>query len=232
MSGVTDLVRTLPPDEYPSGALTLADQARGMTITDRDSYAAMVELGLGVKALMDQAEAHHRPVIKATDAAHKAACAALNAIVDPLKIAKQIAGAKITAWDLEQQRVAREEQARRDRAEAERAEREAQAAALDAIDAGATIEEVEAIAVPIPMAVSAPPVQRAAGVSKPIPRYSCELTSLKELAAAVVAGTQPETYIMANLPLLNSQARNLKTLFSVPGCRLKTEYGTTFNGRK
>jgi hypothetical protein len=204
-------------------ALTLKDTATAVTITDHATHQAAVELGLGIKALRDEAEAHHRPVIDAAHKAHKAALAALQRIDGPLAEAQRILGAKVTAYQRECQRIEREETARRQREENERAEKEAQQAALDAIDQGASMEEVEAIAVPVPMPVVAPPAPKVSGISKPTPRYSCEVTDQKLL---------PEEYKIPNQTLLDSLARSLKTLFKVPGCKLVTTYGASWTGRK
>lgn len=152
-----------PARELESRALTFPERATALTIRDQASYGMVVELMRGVKELRTEAENHHRPVILAAHAAHKAALAALQRIDDPLKQAESICKGKISAWEMEQRRIEEEarrkaeEEARR-AAEAERqrlaielekarlaAEEAAMAAAMEAELAGASPDAINAI---------------------------------------------------------------------------------------
>jgi hypothetical protein len=224
---VADVVRRTPATQYADTSVMLRDKAQAWQITDAASYAIAVELGLGVKELLDAAEAHHRPVIDAAHKTHKAACDALKRITDPLTDAKRFLASKVTVWDLaERERVQREE-----RLAIEQAAREQEQAALDAIDTGADEAEVDAIvSAPVVAPVTMP--VRAAGVSKPRDNWTAQITDLMELVKAVAAGKVPITALQANTVFLGQQARSLKSLLNYPGVRVVNNPTTAFLGRR
>lgn len=104
---------------------SLAQKVAACVITTHAQFEAAVELTRGVKALMEEAEKHHRPVIDAAHRAHLAATDALKRILKPLKSAEDALKEKIGAWvDSEKRR--REEEESKAREEAARLQREAE----------------------------------------------------------------------------------------------------------
>lgn len=229
---VTDLVRGLRPDEYPSSALTIKEQASAVVITDQATYEVACELGLGIKTLRDRAELHHRGGIKKSYDSWKENCAMLKRIDDPLAEAERVIKSRITTWDLEQQRIRDAEETRLMRESAELAEREVQQSALDAIDSGATEDEVDAIIVTAGVAlmpVFLPPPVRVAGVSPPRANWSAVVDSKGQLIEAAAKGNVLAfAALEPNHILLNQQARSLKSLLNIPGVRAVNKPITAF----
>jgi len=113
----------VPSNELATRANDVTARAAALVIKDQDSYAMANELGKGIQELADEAEAAHRPVIKKTFEAHRAATALLKSIVDPLNEAVRLIKGKIKVWDAEQERIRLAEEARI-RAEQARIQRE------------------------------------------------------------------------------------------------------------
>lgn len=130
-------------------ALTWKGQADGLVVWDQQTYNGAAELLKGIKALRDEAETHHRPVIEAAHKAHKAACDALNRIDRPLSEAERLIKDKTAAFlQAEEQKrrqlqMEAEAEARRRQAEIDRQEREARAAE-EKVRAEALEREIEA----------------------------------------------------------------------------------------
>lgn len=173
----------------------------------------------------------------------KAAKASLKTITDPLKEADQAArllflptfqgldaaddtvrGAVGTYQRAERQKAAdaqaivdaaarREREALADRAAShQEAGREERAEVLE--------ERVAETTAPV-----VPATPKVAGVSTRVSwKAELEPGGLKKLAAAVAAGEQPESLIMANMPALNALAKGSREGMAVPGVRaVKTE---------
>ena len=172
--------------ELQMRAMTLVEQAKALVVNDQPSYQRAVELADVCDQFVTKAEETLRPSVKKAHEAWKSMLGVLQSITDPAGQAKQIAGNKAAFWKVEQDRLAKQEQLRREEAarqahlrelqeaEAERQrlqrladqERELQAKAAAAEQAaqiayaaqqGASQAELEAI-VAEPLAVP-PPVQ-------------------------------------------------------------------------
>lgn len=167
----------IPTEQQPElkqEALTLVQQANGLTVYDQPSYDFACEFVKGVKALRTKAETDIRPAIDAAHKSWKKVLGLLQSIDDPLKQAEASVKGKIGAFVAEQDRIRREEEARaaaeqrrqqmeqirleneaRAKAEAEaraineaarrKAEEEQEAAIALAEAQGATVAEIEAI---------------------------------------------------------------------------------------
>lgn len=140
-----------------------------------------------------------------------------------------------------QERKAREEQARID-AETKKAQQAGDAAAaaalqkqaqearaasdqaqLSAAQQAQTLQD-QAMFVPVP--IIAAEVQKVSGLSQ-THTHAAEITSLKELALAVGQGLVPESYIEANMTLLNKQAKALGEQLNIPGVKVVKKTGIT-----
>ena len=167
-------------------AQTLIQKAQALQVVDQQSYAVATEFISGCDALVKKAESEIRPSVEKAHSAWKSVLGLLQSITKPATDAGQIAREKAARWKVEQDRLAKQEQLRREEAarqahlrelqeaEAERQrlqrladqEREAQAKAAAAEQAaqiayaaqqGASQAELEAI-VAEPLDVP-PPVQ-------------------------------------------------------------------------
>ncbi len=203
-------------------ALTFPQRARAISIADQKGYEAAAELLLAIKELRAEGETHHRPMIDAAHKSHKAAIDGLKRVDGPLAEAEGIIKPKISVY-LTQQENARLEAERIMRAAQEQAAAEALESSIEAAEAdGASREEVSAMIMqpaPVPVVRAAPTVQAVSGISA-AKTYHAEVVSIRELAKAVAEGKAPESWIMANLPMLNGMARSTRGALRVPGVRI------------
>jgi hypothetical protein len=153
--------------------------------------------------------------------AHKAACAAERAFLDPISRAKSIRKAASRDWEIRE--TARAEQERLDQERALKAAQETAAiadaeAAEDAGDpelAERIIEE--AAEAPAPMVIAAPRVAHVEGVSTR-KRWVAEVHDLAALQKYVGAHTEAAgDLLFPNMPALNARARALGASLKIPG---------------
>jgi len=95
-------------------AQTLMEKAEALKVVDQQSYAVAVEFQSGCAALIEKAEKDIRPSVQAAHAAWKSVLGLLQSITDPAGKAKEIAGKKAATWKIEQDRLAKQEQLRRE----------------------------------------------------------------------------------------------------------------------
>jgi len=206
-------------------ALAWPDRARGITITDQQSYdmatTLLVEIATIEKRIID----HHAPIKVAAFEAHKVACAAEKKLLTPLTDAKGIIKRAIGAWEEKQARLLREAQ-REAEATQRRLEEEARlAVAVEAEQHGAPSETVQEILnqpVILPVPVVAPTFQRAQGVSTQ-QRWKAEVTDIKALCRAIGNGHASLEFVTPNMVALNSVARAMKQTMNIPGVRAVPE---------
>jgi len=131
--------------EITERALTVPEQAKGIVIKSHDDYARAGEMLLVIKDLRKEIDATFDPIIKKAHEAHKEAVAQKKKVDAPLVEAEGIIKPRISAWNTEQERLRREEEARlREIARKQEEERllmEAIAAEEEAKANGATKEE-------------------------------------------------------------------------------------------
>lgn len=159
------------------------------------------------------------PKKKAFDA-HKAVVAAEKKLLEPLQALKKTINDALSAWHA---KVRAEERARAAElaAEQRRIAQEQQKATAKALEdagqkeAAQQVREQPVIVPAAPVSVATAPL----AASTFIETWEGECTDIKALAAAVAAGTVPESALMVNQTLLNQQARTLKASFRWPGCR-------------
>ena len=210
-------------------ALSWPDKAQALAVQDQESYDTMGEYLAAIVALRDEAEAHHRPMIKSPHAAWQATLDGLKRIDEPLKKAEGILRAKNSVWEREQKRL-REDNARQLReAEEKRHAEEIEAQIAEAEAAGATVNEVAAIIeqTPPPPPVVAPPTfERASFLSKPRDNWQATVTNWRAFLQYVVNGkaatdgvSHPECLpiIVASAASLNAFAKLIKHSVKVPG---------------
>ena len=118
----------------------------------------------------------------------------------------------------EQRRLADEAAAAGRAAEAAKLQAKAQATETAGAEKAANLN-IRADTIATPVVRSEVPKVKGISTSK---IYSCKVTDLKQLAAAVGAGTVPLLAITANTTFLNTQAKAFKEAFEYPGCEIAT----------
>jgi hypothetical protein len=130
------VIEMLPPSapadpvkvEIETKALGLVGQISALQVTNWEEHGQMVERLKGVKALRDEAEKHHRPLITKAHGLWKDLLGALQRVDSPLAAAEAEGKRRCVAFEAEDRRK-REEEARRIRLEEEERARRAQEAA-------------------------------------------------------------------------------------------------------
>lgn len=216
--------------EVATVALSWPDKAAAVRIANQASYDEATNIGRGVQELIKQIESEFKEPKEKAYAAHKAITAMEKKYLDPLVLAKSIIAKEMGRWAEEQEVLRRKEEARLRAEQLKREEEERIAAAIEAEQAGASEAEVQAvIETPVFVApvIAAPTFQKAAGVVTAV-TWSAEVVSIKQLCAEVAAGRQPETVVVANMPVLNKLAVALKQAFNIPGVKAVSKTGTSF----
>lgn len=129
------------------------------------------------------------------------------------------------AYQNEQERLRRAEEARlRDIAEKERQRLERQAAKAAEQGKAEKAEDLRERAESMPVPVVAHRAPQVAGISTR-ENWSAEVTSLRELLQGVLDGKVPEVAVIADMKVLNAQARSLKDAMNYPGVKAVCEKG-------
>jgi len=214
--------------ELEQQALTVADEARAITVRDQASYDLAAQKLLGVRELIKQINDTFDPDIKRWHEGHKSALATKKKVLGDLPAADGILVLLIAKWEMEQRRI-REEADRKALEEARKREEEARLAlAVEAKKQGATEETVQEIVntpMPIQVTPTAPSFQRAVGIGasrKPVYRWRVinesviprEYLSLNEVkingvvramgATAKIAGIE----VYEDIPTISVRGRN------------------------
>jgi hypothetical protein len=212
-------------------ALSWPERATAVQIVDQPTYDAGIELLKGIKALRDEAEAHHRPGIQAAHHAHKVAVATLQKVTDPLEEAERLIKGKVGIWAQQQERI-RAEAERAAHAEANRLQAEAFERELEAAEAaGAGKEEVaalieEADRTPVIVPLAQPTYQKAKGISTPI-QWSAQVVNMREFVNYIAAHPEHAGLLSVNQPALNALARSMKQNLRMPGVRVNQGTGVS-----
>lgn len=206
-------------------ALTFPEQARGLTISDPDSYGHACEFLKGIKALRDEIAETFDPHIKRAHEAHKALLKERQDAEAPLAEAERITKNALVAFDREQERLRREEEQRRQEAlrREEEDRRIEEAIAIEAEgratgDVGLLAEAAELLEAPVTVPAVAVPVStpKVSGISYR-ETWSARVTDMKALVKYVAANPQFIGLLQANTTAINAQARSLKGALAIPG---------------
>jgi hypothetical protein len=216
-----------PVRELETRALTLAEEARALKITDQQSYKTAAERLLAVVGLRREIEQHHAPLKKSAYDAWQQVIAAEKRLLDPVAEAEWIYKAGIAAYEAAQKRLEAERRAQAE-AEARRAAEEARERELEQAEAeGADVEEIAAIAnAPLPL-VAAAPVESAFKTARNVTtaaNWKGEMTSLGSLVKAIARGEANVNLVTPNEVAINQLARATRGTLEVPGIRF---YSTT-----
>ena len=176
------LVETAPVEEK---ALSIVDQAKAVKVTDAATYTAAGILWKSIGDMIKEVKDTFDPICDKLHIAHREATAKRAKFLDPLTAAQKSVKGLMSAYDAEQERLRREEQARleaiaraeeeaRRKAEAERIEAERKAeeerlmAAAQAAEAAGDKQTADALAEAAIEVTEAAKEEVAAVVSEPV----------------------------------------------------------------
>lgn len=185
------------------------DLSRG--IHNDAEYKLACEYLLQIDARLDAWEKKISPSIKTAHQLHKQLNDLKNEIGAPLKKARlELLQPAILKWEAQERERARIEQERINRELKKQEEARRLELAAEMEKSGKVEEATALIEEPIhtPEVVIARPESPKGIQSRTI--YSAEVVDLKLLCKAVAEGLAPAEYVLANMPVLNSLARNLK----------------------
>lgn len=212
-------------------ALAWPDKATALTIRTPDDYRGAAGLLRGIKDLRAKIQGTFKPHIERAFAAHRALVAEQRQAEAPLVDAEATIKRKLSAYDVEQERVrrqeetrlrelARQEEERRRLEEAAALEREAQATGNVALQAEAEALIEAPIEAPAVLVQTVTPKVEGLSYQE---RWSAEVTNLPALIAYVASRPEFSHLLEPNMPALNGLARNLKGTLSLPGVVAKAE---------
>lgn len=215
-------------------------------INNADEAQEAANLGRVLKAGQKDTETAYKAVKSKIDEIKKPILDAEKVDVGPFTAEGSRLGALVQNYNTEVERKRQEEQRKAQEAaeaaakvlrevEEVRLREEALLRAIELEEAGDSEAAAEVLAAPIEaepiyaepvMILSEAPAKPKGSVTRTT--YSAEVTSLKELVAAVAAGKAPLLCLQANEKFLNDQADSYKEAFTIPGCKLKTNTTTHF----
>ncbi len=211
------------PETLEIQTVTIATEARAFKIVDqRTMELAGAFLTDRIKPLLKEANEVFDPAIAQAHSSHKAVITAKAKVTKPLLEAEHLLKAAVGTYILEEQR--------RRTAEAERLLREQEEQIeADIVAAEKDGEVYVETFMPMPV-VAAPPMPTGISTQE---RWYAEVVSIRMLAAAVGAGSQPEELLIGldrydtglSSPALNKMATALKSALSIPGVKPYSKLG-------
>lgn len=198
--------------EVSTMALSVPDQAKQIVIASNDDYVRAGELLLVIKEIRKKIEATFKPIKQKMDAAKKEVLDQERAADAPLVAAENIIKPRIAAWNAEQERIRREEEARlREQARKEEEERRLQEAIL-AEQSGETEVADEIMSAPVQAAPVVVPksVPKVAGVNI-VKRWEFRIVDPKLV---------PRQYLSVDEQKIRSVVNALKDQASIPGVEI------------
>jgi hypothetical protein len=218
----------IPPP--PPACIDLIEKARTLRITNSIEYVQSCEAKLAIDDMIKNREAVHGPVVSLAYATHQAACKARNEDIAPLQAAKNIYVDACDRWRRDQEEIARQDARRQQERLDMLALEEREHEIVDAENAGATVEEVTAIAerpIYVPPVIPARPasVPKVSGFRKRPDNWKAMLdpanpSALRLLIQFVATNPQYEHLLELNQSSANALAKALKTTLQVPGLKV------------
>jgi len=237
------IVETEPVEEK---ALSIVDQAKAVKVTDPETYTAAGSLWKAIGDMIKEVKDTFDPICDAAHKAHKQAVEKRAKYLDPLTAAQKSVKGLMSAYDAEQERLRREEQARleaiaraeeeaRRKAEAERIEAERKAeeerlmAAAQAAEAAGDKQTADALAEAAIEVTEAAKEEVAAVVSEPVtvapvvlPKATPKLQGgpvYRTVWKARIVNERliPREYLTVDMVKINGVVRSLKGATNIPG---------------
>lgn len=221
---------TEPMNEIPEEAKNMslvADKAyaavQAYKIETEEHYNGAGEQLKVIKAMARETEAKRKALTKPLDEGKKRIMDFFRGPLQRLADAEKIIKSGMIAYDREQERKRREEEARLQelaRKEQARLDKLAEKRAERAAAKGDTekAEEIRAAVSVVPAPILPTEQPKVAGIVRRT-TWGGEVTDKMELIKAVAAGQAPATLLDVNMPVLNQIARSLKSEMSYPGIR-------------
>ena len=216
-------------DEYSKQSLSLEVRAKSLVIKDQESLEGAANLRKTIKDFSKQLDEERKKITSPLDQAKKAVMDLFRKPSETLEAAEGVVNKAITSYTVEQERIRREQEEKlRKQAEAEeKKKREAlEERARKAAEAGKAekAEELRQKAAEVQVVVPslASTVEKVNGLSFR-DNWSAQVVDLRALVKAVADGKAPLNFLMANQPVLNSQARATKDSMPVPGVKFNCE---------
>tara|TARA_R110000868_G_scaffold78701_3_gene224233 strand:- start:498 stop:1409 length:912 start_codon:yes stop_codon:yes gene_type:complete len=219
---------------------TLIARATALQVVDAASYQQAVELGQVLTGFVKDAEAHFDPDCNRAYTLWKSLTTKRKDFLDPLQAGIEALKGRAVRWFQTEEQKRREEQHRRDieaqrLANEEAARKEQAAAALrtqgDHETANELVQEAQEIRQSPPPAApvqSAAPTVAGAGVRA---NWVHEVTDLKALVKAVAEGKVSPEAIQANDTYLRGRAKTDKNTWACPGVRFYDKGTMALKGR-
>jgi len=195
-------------------AVATIERANSLVITNQQQYVAATDFLKGIKALEKEVEEAFDPIIEKAHQAHKEALLQKDKYYKPLINAERLIKGKIGTYNMEQERLQKEqeERLRREAEERERKLREQAAAASkkgDKEKAEALTEKANSVYAP-PIA---PTIEKVDGVTVKDNWYA-EVVDVKIL---------PREFMLPNMTALNQYAKATKGAQKIPGVVFRCE---------
>jgi hypothetical protein len=208
-TAIQEVERMIPP---------VVEAANALTVTDSIQYQDACTFLQQVAVKKKQVDEVFDPIVKAAHAAHKEAVAQKKKFTDPLADAESVVKRKISTYRAEEDRKAREEEARLNEARRKQAEEEALAAAIlepDEEEQDVIIER--AIAQPPAPVYVAPKVPVVSGISER------KVWKYRIVNAALI----PREYLVPNEVAIGAHVRSMKENANIPGVEIYSESSTS-----
>lgn len=213
----------LPAETITTEAENMLEMAKSYTITTADMMeAAGIDLQ-AVKKKYRDLDAERKKIVKPLDEAKKAVQDLFRKPLEFLASAENTLKGAMLTFQREQDRIAREAQAKLDE-EARKAREAAEKKAREA-EAKGKIEKAEELreqAATIIAPVVAPTAPKLSGISTR-DNWKAEVTDLVALAKYVGEHPEMASLIVANQSALNSMARVQKDAMQIPGVAVKND---------
>ena len=188
-------------NEVEGRALSIVDQAKAVKVTDAETYTAAGTLWKQIGEMIKEVKDAFDPICEAANRAHKAATAKRASFFDPLTAAQRSVKGLMAAYDAEQERIRKAEEARLE-AERKAEEERLRKIELDKIEAEARAEEERLLE-------AAAAAEKAGNTEK-----------AEELTAQAIETTeraQQETSFVASAPLATAPVKVQKGVPKIVG---------------
>jgi hypothetical protein len=229
---MTATAEVIPFPDLQEKAASWPERAGELAVTDAATFQVGGGLLRDIKTLRGEIAESCDPVVKAANAAHKAAVKQKKDLEAPLIEAERIIKDRMGKYADEEERKRREDEARLAAAQraAEDESRLREATALEEAGEHEAAEEVLSAPSVAPPPVMPRAVPKTEGVSAR-ENWSARVTSMAALVKAVAEGKAPFGLVQATEKALNGLARSLKGSMQVPGVEAVCTRGIAASGR-
>ena len=191
---------------------SLQASAEAVKITDALSKQNALEFTRAIKDKIEVVKDHYAPFKKKSYAAWKAVVASETEMLKPLEIAEKIIKSELSRYLTLQEEIANKERARLENIEAAKAAKERARLIKKGLEDEADLVFVKPVVVE---------QEKTAGVIEKT-EITVEITSVKEVCQAVIAGVLPPVIIEINQNKLKSFIKSM-CLTSVPGLNIGSQ---------